>query len=86
MKSANRRQAQPSIPPPCDRIISIREATERLGVNRATLGRWQRDGIMPPRRQLGPGRVGWLATELASWLETLPTADTQSHPQDEAHS
>lgn len=41
-------------------------------VSRATIDRWERDGLFPRRRQLGPRRVGWPADEVAAWAASRP--------------
>jgi prophage regulatory protein len=45
-----------------------------------TLDRWEAAGKFPRRRQIGPGIVGWLASEIAEWLNTRP-AGPLSGPQ-----
>jgi len=46
----------------------------RLGVGRTTLWRWERDGVLPPIRAIGPGVEGWLESDLDHYLESLPFA------------
>ena len=42
------------------------------GVSDITLDRWEADGKFPRRRQIGPGIVGWLASEIAEWQKSRP--------------
>lgn len=53
------------------RRLSTREVMQILNVSRATLFRWQRDGLMPKRRRIG-GSVGWLESEITTLLESGP--------------
>lgn len=38
------------------------------GLGYTTLFRLERDGKFPARRQLSPGRVGWVKSEVEAWL------------------
>lgn len=53
-------------------VVSYAQLSGQLGVHRATLHRWSRSGVLPAPRRLGPGRVGWLASEILDWLRALP--------------
>jgi predicted DNA-binding transcriptional regulator AlpA len=53
-----------------DRIIRKPELCKILGVSEATLWRLEQRGDLPPRRQIGPGSVGWLASEIEEFLAT----------------
>jgi predicted DNA-binding transcriptional regulator AlpA len=61
-----------------ERIITKTEAAQRLGVSVPTLDRREAqaaaagDGTFPRRRQLGPGRVGFLESEVDAYLRALP--------------
>lgn len=56
-------------------LWSIGTVAERTGLSRSTVYRYVRRGVLPPRRRIGPGRVGWLATEIIAWMEGRPTHD-----------
>jgi predicted DNA-binding transcriptional regulator AlpA len=60
-------------PPPTSRILRPRDAAKKLGIARPTLYRWSKVGILPRRRVIGPGVVGWLEVELDEFLATRPT-------------
>jgi excisionase family DNA binding protein len=55
---------------PSDRLISVRELAEFLGVTTAALYKWVKDGSMPaPYRLGGPkGALRWDAATINSWL------------------
>jgi prophage regulatory protein len=57
-----------------ERVLSVPEVCELVGISRATLQRWERTGHFPARRQLGPQRIGWLLSEYNAWLESRPPA------------
>ena len=53
-------------------ILRPREVQELLGISKATLWRWARAGLLPPKRVIGPNCVGWLQSELEAWMEERP--------------
>jgi excisionase family DNA binding protein len=55
---------------PSDRLISVRELAEFLGVTTAALYKWIKEGSMPaPYRLGGPkGALRWDAATINSWL------------------
>ena len=46
------------------------EAAKRFGVRVRTLERWEALGIFPRRLQIGPGVVGYRASELEKFAES----------------
>lgn len=56
------------------RIVRPKDLCQRLGgISRVTLWRWERKGLLPPKRRIGPNVVGWLETEIDDFLAaTLP--------------
>lgn len=54
------------------RILRTNEVSEMLGISRATLWRWARQGLLPPKRIIGPNSVGWFESEILGWLESRP--------------
>lgn len=52
-----------------ERIYTCREAAKLFGVSIATWNRYVAAGLVPQPLQLGPRRVGWLASELAATQE-----------------
>ncbi len=45
---------------------------EETGLSRTTIWRLEQAGKFPRRRQLTPGRVGWLESEVLEWMESRP--------------
>lgn len=66
------------------RILRARELCERLGISRVTLWRWERAGLIPQKRKLGPNIIGWLESEVETWLASRPTAPPQRDPLGES--
>ena len=62
------------------RIVRTKELTERLGISRVTLWRWERQGRVPRKRQLGPNTVGWLESEIEAWFATTAPSDIDGCP------
>jgi len=67
------------------RVLRPDDLAERLGVSRTTLWRWERAGILPRRRAIGPNTNGWPADEIATWLDNRPVvgggARAQARPR-----
>lgn len=51
-----------------DRFIREPEVQRITGLSRTTRWRLQRDGKFPQRRQISPNSVGWLASEISTWM------------------
>ena len=50
------------------RILRVDQVLARTGLSRTTLWRLERHGTFPRRRQLSPGAVGWLESEVQAWI------------------
>lgn len=61
-----------------DRLILYSKLKEIIPFSRSTVWRLEKTGKFPKRRQVSPGRVGWLASEIESYLEQLPTAQGEN--------
>lgn len=57
------------------RYIRQPEVLARVGVSWITLLRWERRGLFPKRRRLGPNTVAWLEHEIDSWCASRTAAD-----------
>ena len=53
------------------RLLSRVEVLDRVGVSYPTLWGWMRAGRFPRSRELG-GKVCWIASEVESWMKSLP--------------
>jgi prophage regulatory protein len=56
-----------------ERVLSKAEVRQRTGFSDQTLRREEAAGRFPARRQLSPGKVGWLESEVDAFLRALPT-------------
>lgn len=57
-----------------DRAIPMPELSKLTSLSAATIYRKVKGGHFPPPLQLGPNRVGWLASEVQEWLKSRPRA------------
>jgi len=58
------------------KILAGKQDLEALvGFGAAKASRLERLGLFPRRRQIGPGRVGWVVEELVEWARKLPLGD-----------
>ena len=51
-----------------DRFIREPECKRTTGLSRTTRWRLERSGLFPKRRQISPGLVAWLESEIQEWL------------------
>jgi excisionase family DNA binding protein len=56
------------------RVLRPKEAAEKLGISVGTLYRWEAEGKLPPRLQIGEGVSGWTDDDLDEWIRTRPEA------------
>lgn len=59
-------------------IYREKDVLALVGVSKATLWRWRRDGAFPNPVQLGPNTVGWHREDVDDWLASRPLATGQS--------
>jgi len=52
-----------------DSIISKKKLRELIHLSDTQLRRLEKAGNFPKRVSLGPGRVGWSASEVEAWIE-----------------
>lgn len=58
-------------PTDIDRIIDRAELREIVPASDMTIWRWERDGKFPKRIRLSPNKVGWRASEIKAWMNTI---------------
>ena len=63
---------------PMESLLSYRELSSLTGLSRATIWRRVADSTLPKPLRLSPNRVAWRATDIQSWVDSLPNADTDS--------
>ena len=58
------------------RYLRLRTVLDFVPVSRATLFRWERAGLFPRRKKLGPGAVGWVEAEVLAWMAAREAGST----------
>ena len=54
------------------RFIFKPEVLDRVGVSYVSIWQWMRQGKFPRTREVGPGRVAWLESEIDEWFASRP--------------
>ncbi len=52
------------------KILTLTQVQDRVLFSATHIWRMERAGKFPHRVKLGPNRVGWLETEINTWLES----------------
>ncbi len=52
-------------------IIRPKDLATKLGISETTLWRWRRDSKLPQPISLGPRMIGWRATDIDDWFESI---------------
>jgi prophage regulatory protein len=55
-----------------DEFWGIKAVTARTGLSRSSIYSYVDLGLFPRQRRLGPRRVGWLASEVRTWIASRP--------------
>lgn len=63
-----------------DYFVRKPKAAGRFGVTVRTLERWEKLGFFPRRVQIGPGAVGYRASELEKFAESRKYAERNTIP------
>ena len=71
---------QPTTIPINEEFWNVRAISARTGLARSTIYRYVQAGYFPRQRHLGPGRVGWLASEVRNWMATRPDKSEVGDP------
>jgi len=54
-----------------ERFLRFSDVREMCGrPSRATIWRWQRAGLFPKSRRIGPNSSAWLLSEVQEWMRT----------------
>jgi len=70
-------QSTPAAKPIDDELWSVRTIAAKTGLARSTIYAYVKQGLFPRQRRLGPGRVGWRASEVRNWIASRPNAGAQ---------
>lgn len=63
------------------KILRRKKLSEVLGVSEVTIWRWERKGLLPAKRQIGPNAVGWLESDIEAWWAAKTAAEPESSEQ-----
>lgn len=63
---------------PDRRVLSQQDVLERVPLSRTTLWRLERAGRFPARFSISPNRVGWLESDVNTWVEERKQAHDSS--------
>ena len=58
-----------------DRILKLNDVVEITGASVSTINRWEKAGKFPARKKLGIKAMGWLASDIQKWMESLSGAN-----------
>lgn len=61
-----------------NRFLSKPDVLNITGLSHVTQWRMEKRGEFPQRRQISPGRVGWLESEVLEWMNTRPVSELPS--------
>jgi prophage regulatory protein len=64
--------AESSVDKPKFKILTKRQVLARVPISYPTLWTMMKKGLFPRSRELSEERVGWLESEIDSWIENLP--------------
>ncbi|ELB2131751.1 AlpA family transcriptional regulator [Vibrio parahaemolyticus] len=59
------------------RIYRLKELTELLGISRATIYSWMKQGTFPQSVALGANSVGWKESDIQQWIDTRTSQASQ---------
>ena len=64
------------------KIYRKKDLCQILGVSSTTLDRWTRDGSFPPAIRISSNIIGWPASSVEDWLDSLPQNDAEVRDDD----
>ena len=67
-----------------DRFILQTERRQMTGISDVSWWRMEKNNSAPKRRQISPGRVAWLESEIIAWMESRPFSALPSPKRGEA--
>ena len=62
-----------------NRVLSFKEVRQLTGLSRSTVWKLERESKFPRRRLLTTNRVGWIESEVLTWInERMPVCPEDS--------
>lgn len=65
---------------PTDRNVKEAEREHITAISRSTAWQYERDGLFPARRHLGPKTCSWLLSDLLWWIRNPPAIGGVHNP------
>ena len=65
-----------------DKLLRRREVEEVTGMSRSTIYRKMDVGLFPRPVKIGPSAVRWKESDIETWLESLPDAESEQYTHD----
>ena len=62
-------------------VLRPKQVIQEYGLSRTTIWRKERDGTFPKHLQIGSRAIGWLRTDLESWLQELKEPTPAGDPE-----
>ena len=54
------------------KVLKLQDVVSRTSMSRSAIHRREKAGTFPSRREIGPGSVGWLESEIDEFIRALP--------------
>ena len=67
-----------------DRLLRRQEVERITGLSRSSVYRLMQDGDFPRPVRVGPAAVRWSESDIATWMESRPIAESELGPPGEA--
>jgi len=65
-----------------DRIVRWAEVRPLVGLSRTAVWKYEKRGLFPPLRRLGPNSFGWFWSEIEAWLRMHRDGPSSGDPND----
>ena len=62
-----------------EKILRSPALVQMVGLSRTTIWRLEKTGLFPMRRKISSGTVGWLESEVLSWMAERERVGEKSH-------
>lgn len=67
------------------KMYSRKDVLKKYPISATTIWRMEKAGLFPKRRQMSPGKVGYVAEEVDEWEESRPLATDSGRKGGDSH-
>ena len=67
-----------------NKLLTVSEVTQTIGVATSTLYRWMHNGNFPRGIKLGPACTRWRSIEIEQWIQNCPRALEETREKEHA--